>query len=67
MSKDPQLCGCHDGYMEPECNTCGINRGWVNDEEDGGTMSCPECDGDSGLTCELCDDGWIYPDELDLP
>ncbi|MBI1202628.1 MAG: hypothetical protein GC182_08975 [Rhodopseudomonas sp.] len=31
----------------PECQ----GNGWVDDEEDGGTMTCPTCD---GCKCETC-------------
>lgn len=35
----------------PECETCGGN-GWVDDPDDGGTISCPECGGEKCSTCE---------------
>jgi hypothetical protein len=34
----------------PDCETCEGN-GWVYDEEDGGTMCCPDCGGDE---CDVC-------------
>lgn len=38
------------GVAVPDCETCDGN-GWVDDEEDGGTMTCPDCLGDR---CEAC-------------
>lgn len=38
------------GMLVPDCETCS-GAGWVDDEEDGGTMTCPECDGDK---CDVC-------------
>lgn len=50
-----------EGYEHQECETCGRD-GWVEDPDDGGTMSCPECGGDSAEPCcaEGCEDGYIY-------
>lgn len=31
------------GKRGPECEVCAGN-GWVDDPDDGGTMSCEECD-----------------------
>lgn len=39
------------GMAVPDCESCNGN-GWVDDEEDGGTMTCPECNGDK---CDTCD------------
>lgn len=36
-----EICG-HDGSAD--CETCGGN-GWVDDPSDGGTMTCPDCEG----------------------
>lgn len=38
------------GMAVPDCETCG-GYGWVDDERDGGTMSCPDCGGDK---CDAC-------------
>jgi DnaJ-class molecular chaperone len=41
------------------CETCE-SYGWVPDPSDGGTMTCPDCDGDSAENCEECEGtGWI--------
>ncbi len=41
---------CNGKKMEvPDCEECE-GRGWV-DDPDGGTMICPECDGES---CSVC-------------
>lgn len=42
---------CSGKKMElPDCEECE-GRGWVEDEELGGTMSCPECGGETCSTC----------------
>lgn len=42
---------CHgSGLVMWDCETCEGN-GWVEDSEDGGTMMCPDCDGEK---CEFC-------------
>lgn len=42
---------CEDTGMEyPDCETCG-GWGWIEDPEDGGTMTCPEC---AGEPCHVC-------------
>lgn len=38
------------GMAVPDCEECNGN-GSVDDPSDGGTMMCPECDGDK---CEAC-------------
>lgn len=38
------------GQMVPDCEVCDGN-GWVYDEEEGGTMTCPECDDEK---CDVC-------------
>lgn len=38
------------GQAVPDCETCSGN-GWVDDPEDGGTMTCPDCLDDK---CESC-------------
>lgn len=38
------------GQSVPDCEACDGN-GWVDDPEDGGTMTCPECDDDK---CDFC-------------
>lgn len=40
------------GQAEPDCEECGGN-GWVEDEEDGGTMTCPGC---RDAQCEECEE-----------
>lgn len=43
---------CEGTMMEyPDCDTCG-GQGWVDDPDDGGTMTCPECDAEP---CSHCD------------
>ena len=42
------------GYADEYCETCE-RKGWVEDPLDGGTMTCPECDGESETLCEECD------------
>lgn len=51
---------CNGKKMEfPDCEECE-GRGWV-DDPDGGTMSCPECDGES---CSICDgEGWVAAEQ----
>jgi DnaJ-class molecular chaperone len=50
---------CNGSGMEfPDCETCE-GRGWVDDPSDGGTMSCPECYGE---TCSVCN-GELYIDD----
>lgn len=51
---------CNGKKMEfPDCEECE-GRGWV-DDPDGGTMSCPECNGES---CSTCDgEGWIAAEQ----
>ena len=39
------------GMEDPECEMCE-GKGWIEDEENGGTMTCPECDGEE---CSECD------------
>lgn len=53
MSKpDDWMCKhCNGSGMEAfDCSECS-GDGWVDDEEDGGTMTCPECDGEK---CSVC-------------
>lgn len=40
------------GMMFPDCEKCE-GHGWVRDPSDGGTMSCPDCDGEY---CNECTD-----------
>lgn len=48
---DHQCPDCEGtGNSVPHCKTCEDRR-WVYDEEDGGTMCCPDCGGDA---CETC-------------
>ena len=42
------------GYSFSECETC-FRKVWVDDPKDGGTMTCPDCDGESEERCNLCD------------
>jgi DnaJ-class molecular chaperone len=53
MSKpDDWKCEACDGtgMAVPDCEECSGN-GWVDDEEDGGTMTCPSCNGNKCDTC----------------
>lgn len=38
------------GQAEPNCEGC-CGTGWVDDPEDGGTMTCPDCLDEK---CERC-------------
>lgn len=38
------------GKAVPDCECCDGN-GWIDDEKDGGTMTCPDCLDDR---CEIC-------------
>lgn len=38
------------GKALPDCETCG-GDGWIEDEEDGGTMTCPDCQDEA---CDIC-------------
>lgn len=40
-----QDCDCVDFIGEETCEECD-GSGWVYDPSDGGTMVCPDCDGD---------------------
>lgn len=43
---------CQGKKMEfPDCASCE-GAGWVEDEDDGGTMTCPECNSEP---CSECD------------
>lgn len=43
---------CHGtGMMFPDCDECN-GYGWVPDPRDGGTKTCPKCD---GAECEQCE------------
>ncbi len=35
----------NEPYVVEECEECD-GKGWVYDPSDGGTMTCPVCDGD---------------------
>lgn len=49
--EDYECIACHGkGMAVPDCEACS-GDGWVIDEEDGGTMTCPECDREK---CEVC-------------
>lgn len=48
------------GFTHEECEKCGRD-GWVEDLDDGGTMTCPTCDGESAEICPVCQgDGKHY-------
>ena len=49
------------GSAMPEgCQYCE-DSGWVDDPEDGGTMTCPECDGLAAEDClNNCEGGYFY-------
>ncbi len=56
------VCPCCDGsgYENSECETCGRD-GYVDDPSDGGTMTCPDCQGSSDYGCENgCEEGYFY-------
>lgn len=45
---------CRGVGKKAECELCEGN-GWVDDPEDGGTMVCPDCDGEAGINCQECE------------
>ena len=49
---EPRGCGLCSGAgvvsESRKCDECDGN-GWVQDDSDGGTMTCPKCDGDGYL------------------
>lgn len=45
---------CDGTGRKDTCDYCD-NNGWVDDPSDGGTMTCPECYGDSGKECLDCE------------
>jgi DnaJ-class molecular chaperone len=51
------------GAVDPECEACG-GDGWVEDEEDGGTMTCPECLGEK---CPACNGSGEKPVSVSSP
>lgn len=49
------------GYKHEGCDLCERN-GWVDDPSDDGTMTCPECEGESAELCPTCEgDGLESP------
>lgn len=61
---NPTDCPTCDGevYLYDECDTCG-RAGWVVDEEDGGTMTCLDCGGESAVRCRECNgEGVLFND-----
>lgn len=52
MTAEPLRCESCDGTgrAAPDCHTCA-GAGWVDDPEDGGTMTCPQCDDEM---CDVC-------------
>ncbi len=49
------------GRTHDPCDTCDSN-GWIDDLEDGGTMDCPDCGGESAMVCPECEgDGVELP------
>lgn len=50
-SPDDFKCRACDGtgMDEPDCSLC-TGKGWVDDPR-GGTMTCPNCDGDKCSRC----------------
>lgn len=53
MSKPCNKCD-GTGRAHEECETCESN-GWVDDPDDGGTMTCPDCQGESAELCLECE------------
>lgn len=52
---EPSLCRtCQGSGRKCACETCEGN-GWVDDPSDGGTMTCPECNGEAGEPCVSCE------------
>lgn len=52
MDEDEVCKHCNGTGKEfPDCPECE-GRGWVDDPDDGGTMTCPECDDEP---CSECD------------
>lgn len=50
-----EFCGyCNGSGRKEECEKC-YGKGWVPDPSDGGTMTCPQCDGDAAEECNKCD------------
>lgn len=46
---------CEDTRLaHRDCETCE-GGGWVDDEEDGGTMTCPECNAEPCPHCAVPD------------
>jgi DnaJ-class molecular chaperone len=45
---------CQGTGRQDECAECN-SYGWVDDPEDGGTMTCPGCNGDSCEDCRHCE------------
>ena len=54
-----QCDGQRNKFLDEPCQTCG-NDGWVDDDIDGGTMTCPECDGEAGQICTDCNGEGYY-------
>lgn len=50
-SSDLTCENCHGSGQEfPACEACAGN-GWVDDPDDGGTMTCPVCDDEKCSDC----------------
>jgi len=61
MSESKECENCYgEGFQNDECGHCERD-GYVDDPE-GGTMTCPYCDGNSAEPCfnEECEEGRIY-------
>jgi len=58
-------CVCKEcgggGRNGDECEDCD-SYGYVDDPDDGGTMTCPSCDGYSGENCLICDGEGVLVD-----
>ena len=49
------LCqSCNGCGKQDQCAECE-NNGWVEDEDDGGTITCLVCDGLADMDCEDCE------------
>lgn len=58
--KDEPCKHCNGtGRAVPDCEVCEGN-GWVDDPDDGGTMTCPECNDDK---CDFCGGEGYEPEE----
>ena len=50
VKREPENCDACSGSGNLECDTCD-SAGWVDDPSDGGTMTCPDCQGEKCIEC----------------